>query len=184
MAFSKWWKRVWQFDRNKFKPKSTFDTRKKDAAIEIYLNSLEEKLMNIEIPENKYNNLAREERSALFNLKNKKAIVIKCAKRASRLLSGIRIIILKRLRSNWKIKIFMRRCVMIPDPLSAPYMKQLKKFVKEAIWMQMQVSISWWKTQSLLAFTYSQKYINDCMMFLVVLLFQTTVFIPKKCLLF
>ena len=35
-----------EFDRNNFKPKSTFNPRNKDEAIEIYLNSLEEKLMN------------------------------------------------------------------------------------------------------------------------------------------
>ena len=32
-----------------FKPKSTFNPRNKDAAIEIHLSSLEEKLMSIEI---------------------------------------------------------------------------------------------------------------------------------------
>ena len=35
------------------------------------------------------------------------------------------------------------------------------------------------KTQSLHAFIYSRKYTNDCMMFLVVLLFQTAAIIPK-----
>ena len=68
-----------EFDRNKFKPKSTFNPRNKNAAIEIYLSSLEEKLLNIEIPQNKYNNLTREERSALYNLKNNENIVIKSA---------------------------------------------------------------------------------------------------------
>ena len=72
-----------KFDRNKFKPKSTFNPRNKDAAIEIYLSSLEEKLMNIEIPQSKYNNLTREERSALYNLKNDKNIVIKSADKGS-----------------------------------------------------------------------------------------------------
>ena len=43
------------------------------------LSSLEEKLINIEIPQNKYNNLTREEQSALYNLKNDKNIVIKSA---------------------------------------------------------------------------------------------------------
>ena len=46
-----------ELDRNKFKPNSSFNPRKKDAAIEIYLSRLEEKLMNTEIPQNKYNNL-------------------------------------------------------------------------------------------------------------------------------
>ena len=60
--------------RNKFKSKSSSNPRNKDAAIEIYLSSSEEKLMNIEIPENKCNNLPREERSALYNLENDKSI--------------------------------------------------------------------------------------------------------------
>ena len=72
-----------ELERNKFKPKSTFNPRNKDAAIEIYLSSLEEKLMNIEIPQNKYNNLTREERSALYNLKNDKNIIIKSADKGS-----------------------------------------------------------------------------------------------------
>ena len=72
-----------KFDRNKFKPKSTFNPRNKEAAIEIHLSSLEEKLMNMEIPQNKYNSLTREERSALYNLKNDKNIVIKSADKGS-----------------------------------------------------------------------------------------------------
>ena len=37
-----------EFDRSKFKPKSTLNCRNKYAAIKIYLLSLEEKLMSIE----------------------------------------------------------------------------------------------------------------------------------------
>ena len=72
-----------EFNPDKFKPKSTFNLRNKDAAIEIYLSSLEEKLMSIEIPKDKYNNLTREERGALFDLKNDKTIVIKGADKGS-----------------------------------------------------------------------------------------------------
>ena len=53
-----------EFDRKRFKPKSTFDPRNKDAAVEIYLSSLEVKLMNIEVLQNKYNNLTREKGKA------------------------------------------------------------------------------------------------------------------------
>ena len=66
-----------EFSPDKFKPKSTFNLRKKDAAIEIYLSSVEEKLMSIEIPKDKYNNLTPEELGALFDLKNDKIIIIK-----------------------------------------------------------------------------------------------------------
>ena len=72
-----------EFGRNKFKPQSTFNPRNKDAAIEIYLSSLEEKLMNIEIPQSKYINLTRQERGALYNLENDKNVVIKGADKGS-----------------------------------------------------------------------------------------------------
>ena len=39
-----------EFDRNNFKLHSTFNPRNKDAAIEIYLSTLEEKVMKIENP--------------------------------------------------------------------------------------------------------------------------------------
>ena len=52
----KWhlWNDKREFDRIKFQLKSTFNPRNNDAAIEINLSSLEEKLMNIDIPESKY----------------------------------------------------------------------------------------------------------------------------------
>ena len=68
-----------EFNLDKFKPKSTCNPRNKDTAIEIYLSSLQEKLMSTEIPEKKYTNLTCEEWGALFDLKNDKTIVIKGA---------------------------------------------------------------------------------------------------------
>ena len=89
--------------------------------------------MSIKILQNKYNHLTREERSALYHLKNDKNIVIKRADKDSAVVVLVGMIILKRLTSNWEIKIFMRRCVMIPDLFSAPCRRKLKKFVNEAI---------------------------------------------------
>ena len=71
------------FDPEKFKPKSTFNPGNKDAAIEIYMSSLEEKLMKIEIPKDKFKNLTNKERKALYDLKNDKNIVIKGADKGS-----------------------------------------------------------------------------------------------------
>ena len=71
------------FDLDQFKPKSTVNPRNKDAAIEVYMSSLEEKLMKIEIPKDKYNNLTSKERQALYDLKNDKNIVIKGADKGS-----------------------------------------------------------------------------------------------------
>ena len=49
----------------------------------MYLSSLEEKLMNIKISQKKYSSLTKEERSAVYNLKNDKNIVIKNADKVS-----------------------------------------------------------------------------------------------------
>ena len=46
-----------QLDLDQFKPKFTSNPFNKDAGIEVYMSSLEEKLMKIEIPKEKYNNL-------------------------------------------------------------------------------------------------------------------------------
>ena len=71
------------FDPEKLKPKSTFNPCNKDAAIVIYMSGLEEKLMKIEIPKDKFNNLTTKERKALYDLKNDKNIIIKGADKGS-----------------------------------------------------------------------------------------------------
>ena len=68
---------------NPLKTKSTFNPRNKDTAIEIYLSSLEENLLKIEVPKDKFNNRTKGERDALHNLKNDKIIVIKGADNGS-----------------------------------------------------------------------------------------------------
>ena len=68
--------------RDMFKPKSKFNPHN-DAAINLYLSSLEEKLMNVEVLKDKFNNLPNSERKALDDLKNDKSIVIKSADKGS-----------------------------------------------------------------------------------------------------
>ena len=60
-----------EFNLDQLKPKSTSNSRNKDAAIEIHMSSLEKKLMKIEIPKDKYNNLANKERQALYDYDRK-----------------------------------------------------------------------------------------------------------------
>ena len=72
-----------EFHLDQFKPKSSLNPRNKDSAIEIYISSLEEKLIKLEIPKDKYNNLTSKERQALYYLKNDKKIVIKGADKGS-----------------------------------------------------------------------------------------------------
>ena len=80
----------WGFRNNKrditlnpFKTKSTFNPRNKDATVEIYLRSLEEKCLKIKIMKGKFNNLTKGERSALCSLKNDKTVAIKGAGKRS-----------------------------------------------------------------------------------------------------
>ena len=62
-----------------FKPKSKFNPHNKDAAIELYWSSLEEKPMKVEVPKDKFNNLTKSEWKALYDLKNDVSIMIKSA---------------------------------------------------------------------------------------------------------
>ena len=85
-AFGRMLRLKWHFrnaskdiHRDMFKPKPKFNPRNKDAAIELYLSSLEEKLIKAEVPKDKLNNLTKSEQKALYDLKNDKSIVIKSA---------------------------------------------------------------------------------------------------------
>ena len=72
------------FDCNrKFRPKFTFNPKNKDVITETYLSSLEEKLLDIDIPKDKFNNLSKEDRDILYSLKNDNTIVIKDADKSS-----------------------------------------------------------------------------------------------------
>ena len=50
------------FSQERFRSKSTFNPRNKDAAIETYLSALEERLLHTEIPFKIFNNLTKDER--------------------------------------------------------------------------------------------------------------------------
>ena len=71
------------FDPNPFRPKSKFNPGKTDAAIELYLSYIEEELLSCREIKHTYYNLIREERQAMYNLKNDQPIVIKEADKGS-----------------------------------------------------------------------------------------------------
>ena len=50
--------------------KSTFNLRNKDTIIETYLSCLEERLLDIDISSERFNNLTQKERNALYILRN------------------------------------------------------------------------------------------------------------------
>ena len=70
-----------------FKPKPKFNRHNKDAAIDLYLSSFEEKLMKVEVLKDKFDNLTNSEWKALHDLKNDKSIVIKSALRLKHICS-------------------------------------------------------------------------------------------------
>ena len=65
------------FPYEKFRPKSTFNPRYKDVVIETYFSSLEERLLDIDVSSKRFNNLTKEERNALCNLRDYPNIIIK-----------------------------------------------------------------------------------------------------------
>jgi len=67
---------------NPFRPKSKFNPKGKDAAIEMYLSRLEEEMLAIDTKLS-YSNLTREERNAIKSLKDDPSIVIKEADKGS-----------------------------------------------------------------------------------------------------
>ena len=71
------------FAADRFRPKSSFNSRNKGVIIETYLSCLEERLPDTEIPSKRFNNLTKEEREALYSLKDDCSIIIKGADKGS-----------------------------------------------------------------------------------------------------
>ena len=69
---------------NPFKKKSKFNPKNKDAAIELYLSRLEEEILALQKNFNsKYSNLTKEERNAIYSLRDDNTIIIKEADKVS-----------------------------------------------------------------------------------------------------
>ena len=67
----------------KLKPKTILNSRNKNAAIEIYVSSLEEKQMETEMLRDKMNNLTSKEQTTLYDLKNDKGFINKSTDKGS-----------------------------------------------------------------------------------------------------
>ena len=77
------------FSYEKFRPKSAFNPRNKDTIIETYLSSLEERFLDFDISSKRFNNRAKEELNALYNLRDDPTNTIKGADKVLQLLLGI-----------------------------------------------------------------------------------------------
>ena len=71
------------FVADRFKHKSSFNPRNKDVIRGTCLGCLEERLLEIEIPSKRFNNLTKEEWEALYSLKDDPSIIIKGADKGS-----------------------------------------------------------------------------------------------------
>ena len=107
------------FPHEKFRPNSTFNPWNKDTVIETYLSSLEERLLDIDISSKRFNNLTKEERNALYNLRDDPTIIIKGADKGSAVVVWDREDYLNE-ASNCRIKMSMRKSKMILASLSIP----------------------------------------------------------------
>ena len=56
-----------------------------------HLSCLEERLLDIEIPSKRFNNLAKNQRNAMYNLKDDKSIIIKGADKGAAVIVTVKI---------------------------------------------------------------------------------------------
>ena len=70
-------------NENKDIHRDMFNPRNKDAAIELDLSSLREKVMKVEVPKDNFNSLTSSEWEALYDCQNDKSIVVKGADKVS-----------------------------------------------------------------------------------------------------
>ena len=71
------------FSQERFKPKLTFNPRNKDTTIDTYLSCLEARLLDIEIPSKRFNNLTKDEENAMYSVKDDQSIIIICAEKGT-----------------------------------------------------------------------------------------------------
>ena len=89
------------------------------------MSSLAEKLVKIEIPKDKYNNITSKERQALYDLKNDKSIVIKSADKGSAVVVWDRANYIKEAEKQLgEIVMSMKKSLMTLNHLLAPYIER------------------------------------------------------------
>ena len=149
------------FDLDQFKPKSTFNPCNKDAAIEVYMSSLEKKLMKINIPKDKCNNLTSKERQALYDLKNDENIVIKSADKGSAVVVWDREDYLKEAEKQLGDSNVCEEVPDDPEPFISTMHKTIEKIRKREDLKKKLSNILKLEIQNLLGSTCYLKYIND-----------------------
>ena len=124
------------FSQERFKPKSTFNPRNKDAVIETYLSCLEERLLDIEMPSKRFNNLTKDERNAMYSLKDDKSIIIKGADKGSAVIVWDRKDYIKEATKQLEDKEVYMEVPNDSSALVSTIFKSLEKIRKRGDWSQ------------------------------------------------
>ena len=118
------------FSQERFKPKSTFNPKSKDAVIETYLSCLDERLLDIEISSKRLNNLTKDERNAMYCLKDDKSIIIKGAEKGATVIVWDREDYLKEASKQLKDKEVYLNVLNDSSALVSTIFKSLEKIKK------------------------------------------------------
>ena len=152
------------FSQERFKPNSTFNSWNKDAVIEIYLSCLEERLLDIEIPSKRFNNLTKVERNSMYSLKDDKSIIIKGSGKSAAVIVWDREDYIKETSKQLEDKeVYLE----VPNDSSAlvnTIFKSLEKIIKRGDLSQDTLNYFLVKYPHLRGFIYYLKSINGYMM--------------------
>ena len=124
------------------------------------MSSLEEKLMKIEIPKDKYNNFTSEERQALYDLKNNKNIVTKGVDKGSAVVVLDREDYIKEAEKQLGDSDAYEEVPDDPEPLISTIHRTIEKIRKRGD-LKKNLNISKLKIQNFLGSIYYLKCIND-----------------------
>ena len=167
--FSRMLRLKWRFRNDKIdipidplKTKSAFNSRNRNAAIKIYLSSLEEKLLKIEVSKDKFNNLTKGEWDALDNLKNDKNFVIKGADKGWAVVIWDREHDIKEENKLGDTNIY-EEVSKDNKPCMKIILKTLGNIRKSRMFVQTLETISWLGVLHLPGFIFFQKFIKNFM---------------------
>ena len=167
------------FAADRFRPKFFFNPRNKDVIIEKYLSCLEERLLDIEIPSKRFNNLTKEEREGLHSLKDDLSIIIKGADKGSVVVFWDRQDYLKVTQRQLDDKEVHEQVPNDPSVLANTLMKALEKIRLRGIFRRPLLTIFQLKILNLQDFICYLKFTNDYMMYQEDQWFRIAVIIPK-----
>ena len=167
------------FSTDKFRLKYSFNPRNKDTVMENYLSWLEERLLDIGIPSKIYINLTKEERDALYRLRDYSTIFINCGDKGSVVVVWYREDYLKEAYKQLEDKAVYKEVVNDPSVLVNTEIKTLQKNRLLGDLSSDTLTYFFLTTKISLGFVCNLKFISVYIMYQVDELFQTAAFTLK-----